>query len=345
MQKPAPEQNPQGFVLPDLCVDQTLLLLLMAAQLIVIAFMVFEFGFHINWVYFGQVTLYVQWQVVLSVLLLCRLRPVLSRMPKYRAATLAYAVLLLIALLIAVSVAVVIGKPDVHFIGRNMVLSLILGGLVLRYLYIQQQAIEREKSVLQASLSALQARIKPHFLFNTMNSIASLISIAPDKAEKMVEDLSELLRASLRDNVTETSLAEEWQLCERYLAIEQLRLGDRVCWQSDFSGLNRQTAIPALSLQPLVENAIYHGIQPSAEPGFIQVKGWREGNMVHIQVINSKPEQTARRSGHSGNRMAVDNIRLRIAKLYGESARLELRDDGSRFVAYLYYNDNNKNTA
>jgi two-component system, LytTR family, sensor histidine kinase AlgZ len=340
MQKPAVEK-PQGFILPNLCADQPLLLLLMAAQLVVIAFILFEYGFQFDWIYFGQVTLYVQWQVILSVLVICRLRTKFATMPQYQAASLAYVILLLIALTVAVSVHLLAGQFNIASIFRNVLLSAIISGLALRYLYIQQQSIEREKSILQASLTALQAKMRPHFLFNTMNSIASLISFEPEKAEKMVEDLSELLRASLRDSQTETTLAEEWRLCERYLAIEQVRLGDRLDWRCDFGSMDMQTSIPSFSLQPLIENAIYHGIQPNKDKGFIHISAKQHDEMVHILVQNSYSKH-AHQKQHRGNRMAVDNIRLRVLKLYGASAGLDLLEKEGVFEAHLYYKKKNK---
>lgn len=340
MPKQTKDNPARGFLLPNLCADNALLLLLMAVQLVVIAFVLFEYGFQIDWVYFGQASLYVQWQVILSVLILCLLRQKLANIPKYIAAAIAYGVVFVIAFTIALIVAKLMGF-DVFFVLKNTLISLIMGGLALRYLYVQQQVVERERAMLQASLAALQAKIRPHFLFNTMNSIASLISIAPEKAEHMVVDLSDLLRASLRDNAAETTLQEEWQLCESYLAIEQQRLGERLQWHSDFSAVDPKTPIATFSLQPLIENAIYHGIQQCAEKGFVAIKASQENNRVHIQITNSRCTQS-KRSGYHGNQMAVENIRLRMVKLYGESARLELREEGQHFVVDLSYSINNK---
>lgn len=339
MKKPSISST-QGFVLPNLCADHALLLLLMAAELVVIAFILFEYGWNFDWIYFGQITLYVQWQVILSVLLLCRLRTRLATMSPVLAASFAYILLLLVAFVLGMVLYFLIEAVSVSWVLRNTLLTAILGGLALRYLYIQQQLIEREKSVLQASLVALQAKMRPHFLFNTMNSIASLISIDAEKAEKMVEDLSLLLRSSLRENETESSLENEWALCERYLAIEQQRLGSRLTWQCDFSQLDMQTRVPTFSLQPLIENAIYHGIQPYSEPGYIHIRAWQEGERFNLVVVNSKGKGEGR--AHQGNQVAIANIRLRLMKLYGDSAKLELKDYQDRFEAHMHYDNKNK---
>lgn len=334
----------QGFVLPNLCADHALLLLLMAAELIVIAFVLFESAWGFDWIYFGQVTLYVQWQVILSVLLLCGLRSRLALLHPILAASTAYLLLLLVAFMVAMMPYALFDVLDFYWVLRNVLLTAILGGLALRYLYIQQQLIEREKSIVQASLVALQAKMRPHFLFNTMNSIASLIAIDADKAEKMVEDLATLLRASLRDNEAESTLANEWALCERYLAIEQQRLGERLQWQCDFSEVDLQTAVPTFSLQPLVENAIYHGIQPYKEAGYIHIKAWQQDGRFHLRVCNSKNPNIESKTTH-GNRLAINNIRLRLVKLYGDSAKLELLEHADHFEAYMHYKNNNKVTA
>jgi two-component system sensor histidine kinase AlgZ len=216
-------------------------------------------------------------------------------------------------------------------------MSAIVAGIALRYMFVQQQLVHREKAAVLASLASLQARIKPHFLFNTMNSIASLISFAPDKAEKMVEDLSTLLRESLKDERLETTIAAEWDLCERYLSIEHLRLGDRLSWTCQLTDLDLNLAIPSITLQPIIENAIYHGIQPSIEQGFIHVKGDFSDGVVCISIENSQFETDQSQRSNKGNKMAIGNIRHRIKQLYGDSASLELINQDDSFKTVLTY--------
>ncbi len=340
-----PPQIPvnDSFLLPNLCEYQALLLLFIASQLLVIMFTVFQFGFDIDWVFFGMLTLYVQWQAMFSAVVLCKMRVYLSGLPKHLAVAMAFSLLLAIGFCLAVAVQwysapLNYGRFSWGIIFRNVLLSAIVIGVALRYLYVHQKMINREKSALVANLSALQARIKPHFLFNTMNSIASLITIAPDKAEKMVEDLAELLRASLRDDVVETSIADEWWLCERYLEIEQLRLGKRLTWSCDFSGLDTTLQIPHLGLQPIVENAIYHGVQPNPQGGYLHVSGESTvDGQVTIRVENSQAKEYQMQRENRGNKMAINNIRHRIQQLYGDSADLQLEDLDEKFLVTLRY--------
>lgn len=340
------------FLIPNLCNYQALMLLITVSQLIVIVDALFQFGFAFDWTYFGLVTLYVQWQAICSAAILCILRNRLSQLPSRVAIMAAYMLLLFVGLLLSLIVEWLsysgVSGGIIHinwqFVLRNFVLSAIIIGIGLRYLYVQQQLLNQQQAELRATLMALQARIRPHFLFNSLNSIASLITIAPDKAERMVEDLAALMRASLRDDVVETPIREEWALCKRYLEIEQLRLEERLKWQCDFSDLDQGLPIPSLSLQPILENAIYYGLQPNPEPGLINIKGTSINGRVVIIVDNTQlvqPRPTPERK-NQGNKMALANIRHRLERLYGESAYLDMEDLGDRYQVRLSYQVDNK---
>lgn len=330
------------FLIPNLCDLQALLMLFIVMQLLVILNMLFLFGIRFDWVHFGLVTFYVQLQAFLSASLLCIARTSLVKLPAEKAVLLAFLLLMAIAFIIA-GVVHQLWLPlsasrvnSYDFIWRNALISAIVSAVALRYLYLQQQLIAQQKSELHASLLALQARIRPHFLFNTLNSIASLITIAPEKAEKMIEDLSSLIRGSLRDEV-ETTFLDEWQLCEAYLHIENIRLDGRLSWSCDFSNLNDQIDIPSLSLQPLLENAVYHGIQPNPKAGDIIIYAESVEDKVLVRIDNSQSKKAAEAFKHQGNNMALDNIRHRLQRLYGDSATLELKDEGERFIATMSY--------
>ena len=150
---------------------------------------------------------------------------------------------------------------------RDLLIALVLGGIVLRYLYLQQQNRIEQIAADQARLDALQARMRPHFLFNTMNTIASLIRYAPNDAETAVEDLSALLRVTLSDRRRVVPWAQECEICEAYLRIEQLRLGERLQVSWDIQKGVEGFYLPPLSIQPLLENAIYHGIETRPQGG------------------------------------------------------------------------------
>jgi two-component system sensor histidine kinase AlgZ len=217
---------------------------------------------------------------------------------------------------------------------RNVLISLVLGGVVLRYFYLQQQITLRERAELQARLDSLRARIRPHFLFNTMNSIASLIDSRPRDAERAVEDLAELFRASLQEQDRATTVGDELRLCEVYLGIEKLRLGDRlqVDWQVDPEARDR--AMPALLLQPLVENAVYHGIARLSGGGTIKVQVACNGPQLEVTVLNPMPATAGPTDGHH---MALANIAQRLQALYGSDGLIEAGADGQQYRVRLAY--------
>jgi len=222
-----------------------------------------------------------------------------------------------------------------QFVPRCISISAILAFLALRYFYVQQQWKQRIQLESQARVEALQARIRPHFLFNSMNIIASLIRTQPLLAEQAVEDLSELFRATLRDTGSTVPLSEEWILCRNYLRIEGLRLGDRLTVEADFSQVPEDASLPMLTLQPLVENAIYHGIQPLEKGGTIKIAARMEDNRVHILISNPVPPFTPIRT--SGNKIALANIRHRLNLLFGSQAKLKVDANPDRFEVTLIF--------
>jgi two-component system, LytTR family, sensor histidine kinase AlgZ len=162
----------------------------------------------------------------------------------------------------------------------------------------------------ESRIHALQARIRPHFLFNSMNTIASLTRTNPEAAEQAVEDLADLFRASLADSGQRIRLDQELEIAHVYERMERQRLGDRlkVRWQLD--GLPLDARLPSLTIQPLLENAIYHGIERMTAPGAVTIQGRREADMLYISVTNPTPGSEV--PERPGARMALDNIRERL---------------------------------
>ena len=205
--------------------------------------------------------------------------------------------------------------------------------VVLRYFYIQQQWKLNLQAQSRAEIQALKARIRPHFLFNSMNTIASLISFMPDKAEKAIEDLADLFRASLKEQNVHT-LETELDITRSYLDIEKLRLGERlqIEWDVDNSLIDEE--IPALSLQPLAENAIYHGIEPLPDGGNIRISAQRVDEHLKLEVSNPS-SATAGLTHSSGNKMAQDNIKQRLRLAYGNDARFNINATNRNYTVTL----------
>jgi len=193
------------------------------------------------------------------------------------------------------------------------------------YTWLQLRARATLPADTTARLAELQSRIRPHFLFNTLNTALALVRLDPARAEGVLEDLAELFRVAISDSSESVSLAEEVALAQRYLAIEQIRFGERlkVSWELDAdAGAAR---VPPLLLQPLVENAVRHGIEPAPAGGSIRVRTRVKGGRVQLSIVNSVPEAPSR----PGNGMALRNVRERLRLMHDVAAQFDVHRDDS----------------
>ncbi len=321
------------FFLPDFCGTRAIFAVVLLAEIFALMLVIAGSGGDL-WAELGLTSLFMLTTALSGAALLCTLRPWLARLSDTYAGALAY--LLLMTLLLGYTLAVrwysdASGIPLVgaEFMQRSLLLGAMVTALALRYLYVRQQWQRRLRAEAEARIQALQARIRPHFLFNSLNTIAGLTHSAPEKAEEAVLDLAELMRAALGDGRALVPLAEELSLCRHYIEMERLRLGERlqVEWALE-PGLPERTPIPPLSLQPLLENAVYHGIEPRLEGGSVRIAARRRGQLLEITLENPTDEtgKAAR-----GNRMALENIRQRLALHFEGAAGLECRAEGGTF--------------
>lgn len=219
------------------------------------------------------------------------------------------------------------------FVLRSLGICGVVAALALRYFWLRASWQARAEAEVRARLEALQARIEPHFLFNTLNSAAALTATAPHAAETALEDLAALLRARLaHETVEQVALAEEMTLVAAYVRIEKLRLGARLSFTADVDAAAEQARLPALTIQPLVENAIGHGVARRADGGRVQVIARCTRQTLTVTVINPVADQYERGLGH---RQAVDNIRDRLELAYGHQASLEFSHDACSFIVTL----------
>jgi two-component system sensor histidine kinase AlgZ len=228
-------------------------------------------------------------------------------------------------------------QKHMYFLVRNLVIGAIISGPVLRYFYVQHQWRRRIEAESQARLQALQSRIRPHFLFNSMNTIASLTRSQPEQAEMAVENLSDLFRASLTDASQRFTLKEELDLCRRYIEIECLRIGEdrlKVNWQTN--SLPDDALIPPLTLQPLLENAIYHGIESLTEGGVIDVIGSIKKKRIEIRLKNPLPA-SGMPARNNGNQLAQENIRERLQAFYHRKADIQLNEQDHYYEVILNF--------
>ncbi len=329
------------FFIPDLCAPRPVFTMVLLVELIVLVFTLSSSSLpDFNWELLAVCSLFGQWVVLLSAAVLCALRQPLSqlRLPLVTACCMlvVLAVTGLSSLAAREFLPLVFGRSSGAgwWLLRNLLVAAVLTGIMLRYFYLQQQLRLQQQLELQARLDALRARIRPHFLFNTLNSIASLIMSRPEDAERVVEDLAELLRVSLQDGQRNATVADELRICELYLGIEQLRLGERlqVDWQVDPAV--RERPMPSLILQPLVENAVYHGVAQLPAGGTISVSVMERGGRVAVVVANPAPDKPARSGGHH---IALENIGQRLQALYGADGRLSVTRPGGDYRVELSY--------
>jgi two-component system sensor histidine kinase AlgZ len=205
-------------------------------------------------------------------------------------------------------------------IWRAVLMSLAVAFLLLVYFELRSKALSPRLE--EARLSALNARIRPHFLFNALNTVIALIRSDPRSAETALENLSELFRALLHNPRELSPLSAEIALGRQYLELEKLRLGERLQVSWEIEVLPQETLVPPLMLQPLLENAVYHGIESIAAGGEIRVRMGMTGKTLKIEVSNSLGDANAAPQ-HVGNHMALDNIRERLALYYDMEATLE----------------------
>lgn len=211
-------------------------------------------------------------------------------------------------------------------LARAVILCTLLTAFLVAYFFWRRRAYS--PALTDARLQALQARIRPHFLFNSLNAVLSLIRTDPKRAEAALEDLAELFRALMQDNRRLTTLADELELCRRYLSLEQLRLGERLQVVWDVQAMPDDALVPQLLLQPLVENAIYHGIEPGAGPGTVLIRIFRDKDLVRLLLANPYHAEHQHRAG---NRMALANIRERLALHFDLEANLATEVAGDKF--------------
>ncbi|MGH8729459.1 MAG: sensor histidine kinase [Burkholderiales bacterium] len=247
-----------------------------------------------------------------SLLALAAMNDFLARL-KYREAVLA--ILALETIVVVASQLVVDSGEDIV---RVMLFTLIVTAVLLVYFDLRSRALS--PAISEARLQALQARIRPHFLFNSINTVISLIRADPWRAERSLEDLADLFRVAMRENRELSPLKRELELCQRYLNLEQLRLGDRLKIEWHVDNMPADALIPPLVLQPLLENAIYHGVEPASAPGPINLHVYQKRGQIHAVLKNPYNKEGRH---HAGNKMAVANVSERLALHFDAEASIK----------------------
>jgi two-component system sensor histidine kinase AlgZ len=251
--------------------------------------------------------------------------PLLARLPYLAGCAGVLAIVLALAAALHAAWTGVAGEPPAS-LARLLVLSALTAAVLLGYLRLRARAYS--PALAEARLQALQARIRPHFLFNSLNAVLGVVRRDPKRAERALEDLADLFRTLMADARRFVRLADEIALLERYAEIEQLRLGDRLRISWELDAAPSDALLPPLVLQPLLENAVYHGVEPGLETGDVLVRIERRGARVLARIENPHIEAQQHRVG---NRLAIDNIRERLALFFDAEARMEASIANGRY--------------
>ncbi|NJN46949.1 MAG: sensor histidine kinase [Candidatus Competibacteraceae bacterium] len=326
--------------MPDFCTNHavfaTVLIAELLACILVLAAAESRQDF---WVELGLVSLFMQAVALSTAAILCVFRFLLVRLKAHATIWVAYGTsqlltvlfyLLAVWIIEPISVMSIFDEPNhINTILRNFAISSIVSLAALRYFTFGNNG-DKYGAEAHARVQALQARIRPHFLFNSLNTVASLTRTDTEKAEQAILDLADLFRFSL-DTKDKISLKEELEITRQYLHIETLRLGDRlgVDWRLADS-LPLTMLVPALILQPLVENAVYHGIEPRTDGGRIVISIEKCKDMLQFKIVNPLPSpgQVRRSSGHH---IAQDNVRQRLTLAYGEANRMRIQQHDDQY--------------
>jgi two-component system sensor histidine kinase AlgZ len=331
--------------LPDFCAAPAILVIVLVAELVAIVLTLAAYSVPGTFLTeLAKMSMFSQWLALLGAAVLCRSRPWLESFGAIRAFVIAFFLLELLSLAMAeitwqatskYGLSVIIDDSHSGFILRTFAISSIVVALLMRYLYV---ASEWRRSIVleaQSRISALQALIRPHFLFNSMNTIASLTRTDPRRAEEAVEDLADLFRANLSSAKDRTTLKQEFEVAAIYQRIEKLRLGDRLSVRWDINELPMRALIPSLIIQPLLENAIYHGIELLPDGGEVLVHGKRSGDSLCIEISN--PVVQGKQSNKNGNNMAMSNIQQRFELAYGGRASVSVASGPDEFSVALVF--------
>ncbi|MBO0613066.1 MAG: hypothetical protein RL122_62 [Pseudomonadota bacterium] len=327
--------------LPNLCVLQALLRAVLAAELLamVLALVVATDlrDFVVN---LGLHSLFVLWVTLASMFTLCFVGRFLTNPSVLQASSIVFATTATFTLIASVLGLLMSGGSDAAndlvasalFVFKNLVISLVITLVLLRYFYIHGQWEETVEADSAAKYDALQARMRPHFLFNSLNTIAHLVHIDPNKAEAALLDLADIMRLTL-DKRSRIALKEELELTLAYLRMESLRLGEKrlhIKLDMDQNSLPLDMDIPPFLLQPLVENAVYHGVQPRQDGGLVTVSLYDAGDRLDVCVTNPLPPSGM--STHTkGNHIAQENMVKRLHLAYGDRANLKIQKNVQQY--------------
>jgi len=325
--KAAPGRDIRGEALPAFCTPRVLLTTLLLAFGLALLLAIAPGASEDRMIRLGTTSWFIAWVTILTVGSLCALRRPLRRLPVTPLLMVVMLILLLVTTVVSVfAYQTLVGlgwhtnEPILLFLLHNIAIAAVVGVVGIWMFSLHLDRSRQFAAQTKAELDALHARIRPHFLFNSLNTVAALIHDDPAAAERAVLDLSSVFRAALHAGDTST-LADELLLAQRYLSLEQWRIGDRLQIDWQVPAQLPRIPTPILTLQPLLENAVRHAAERSSESCRIAVQCLPGERSVSVVIDNDlAPEGMPAR--HDGNGVSLDNIRDRLALMFGERATL-----------------------
>lgn len=326
------QNNSYPVTLPDFCNLGVMLRVLLIVNLMGLAAALVRAHSYGEW--FGevqQVALVMQPTLLLCLTVLCLLKRLLLRLPyPFGVGAVLGVALVSVSLVHKLIVNRLFLYEGMGRLDYAWLLTLLVAGTLLAYFNMRSRILS--PAIGEARLQALQARIRPHFLFNSINAVMSLVRTEPQRAERALQDMADLFRVLMRENRELVRLEDEVNLSWQYLELEGLRLGERlqIAWHID--KMPKDAMVPPLILQPILENAVYHGIEPASGAGEIGINIFQTRDQVQLVIKNPYLKEG---SHHVGNKMAMQNIRERLSLHFDAEARLKCEVQGNFYLVHI----------
>lgn len=327
----------QSIHVPNLCRNTSVLITLCGVALVAMI-VALSRGVGFSFGYFSLLAFYLAWLALGSIALLCLTRHWLNRQGPLINLSVPIIILLVVFLLIeTVGRLWILNSAEQSFFNLGVLnrgLAVTLSGVMMLLFFSLLSRLEKgAKATTQSRLQSLQSRIKPHFLFNSLNTVAELISVDPVAADQSIQSLSLLIRASLDDVNDQHTLDQELKLCDGYVQLEHLRLGERLDYSSDIAVTHADKLyVPKLILQPLIENAIIYGVYAEQKVGKVRLNVRESNKHLSLKINNTMPATPSERHGTG---IAIANIKERLQVMYDDDYALNARVDEAHYSVVM----------
>ncbi len=335
MRKDTSTVLPTMSELPDFCQVGILYLTIIACLLLAFLMALVIDNWRLSfWLNLSSYALFNLWTALTSVGILCLIKKRFAALNLQQFSLVALITTVLVAIIYSLVLMIYLtGEINLWTLFRNTAIAFIVSSIFFRYYYLQQYNQLKIQAEAEARVQALQSRIRPHFLFNSLNTLANLAPVDSQKTEESILDLADIFRASMQRSDKLIPFADEKQLCNQYLQLEKQRLGEKLVYEWQTDTIRDSVPFPPLLLQPIIENAVYHGVQNRTDGGKILIKGLSTKKDIQLEITNPLPSSTE--TIHKGNSLALKNIRQRLEVLYQGRAELNYHQSADTFYCII----------